>query len=118
MRRKSAIATALLLLLLCQLREVSCYTLEGQWRLTPEHLAFTQDDPNVIFEFVNNIPQLSLFLPQDRLDAPSLASTHSGTKKLKVYACKTLLYNYYVNESSLYMQPIAAEGTNRPCLNN
>ena len=94
---KSSIATALLLLLLCQASVVSAYTLEGQWRLSQEHLTFTSSDPNVIFEFVNNIPQISLFMPQDRLDAPSLSNTHSGTKKLKVYACKTLLYNYYVN---------------------
>lgn len=98
MRLTSAIATALfLLLLLCQPSAVSCYTLEGQWRLTQEQLTFTKGDPNVIFEFVNNIPQLSLFMPQDSLDAPSRTSTHSGTKKLKIYACKTLLYNYYVN---------------------
>lgn len=84
-------------LLLCFLTLTYGYTIEGQWQLTQEYVTYTKENPNVAFTFVNNIPQVSLFMPQDTLGGPTITNAFTGTKQLTVHACKTLLYNYYIN---------------------
>ncbi len=60
-------------------------------------MSFTKNNPNTIFEFKHNIAQVGLYMPQDVLDGETISNTYTGTKQLTVTACKTLIYNYYVN---------------------
>lgn len=57
-------------------------------------------------------------MPQDVLGGSIVGNAFTGTTQLTVYACKTLQYNYYVNESSLYLQPVSTGSNNRECLQN
>lgn len=108
-----------ILLLFCIIFSVNGYTLDGQWQLTPETLSYTQQNPNVTFVFSNKIPQqVNLFMAQDALGGSTIGNARTGTTQLTVYACKTLKYNYYVNESSLYLQPVSTGSDNRECLKN
>lgn len=96
----------------------SSYTLEGQWELEPNHIIYTNNTPNVTFKFVNKIAYPSLAVSQSYLDGPTIQNTHTGSKQLTVYACKTLYYNYYVNESSIYFESTGTSSTVRECLPN
>lgn len=114
-----SLSSILLISLLISL--TTCYTIEGQWQLTVNSLNYTQFNPNVLFVFVNKniVPALAV-LP-DVLDGPSTfnsISNNLGSRQLTVYACKTIYYYYYINESSIYFKQTQISGNNRPCLNN
>ena len=113
-RRASTRIVGLVLLL-----SLACaYNLEGQWQLTPAHLNYTQTDPQVIFQFVNRRPGPSLAMPVDTLDDGTRYYAHSGNRQLTVHACRTLRYNYYLNATCIYLQPIEVTGQNRQCRPN
>lgn len=113
---KNPISSVLLLLLLAAL--CSSYTLEGQWQLTPKQLIYTQSNPNVAFQFVNNIVTPSIVTPRDSLDGESTTTYNPTNQILTIYACKTLTYNYWINENSIYFYPIQNSSLNRPCQTN
>jgi hypothetical protein len=72
----------------------------------------------VRLNFVNFNVVTAILPPQDVLDGPSIDNVNKGTKQLTVYACKTLTYNYYVEENNVYLQKVKSSGINRPCLPN
>lgn len=96
----------------------SAYTLEGLWHLTETGLAFTQADPNVKFRFVNPIVVRALQPEQHILGGPTISYAQISTQQLTVYACITITYNYYINESRLYLQQARKSSPNRACLPN
>ena len=93
----------------------SSYTLDGQWQLTTKQLLYTQSNPNVIFQFVNNIVTPSLALPRDLLGSGSTLPSNPTNQQLTIYACKTLTYNYWVDEKSIYFSPIQTSSLSRAC---
>lgn len=94
----------------------SAYTLEGLWDLTAADLAFTQSDPNIKFRFVNPIVIRALIPDQHILGGPTISYAQLTTQQLTVYACITITYNYYINESRIYLQQVRKSSPNRACL--
>lgn len=92
------------------------YTLDGDWQLTPQHLNYTSSNPNTTFAFRKKIVTTALQPPQDVLGGPTTNVVHKGTSQLTVHACRTLTYNYYINENSMYLQKVNSSGEVRPCL--
>ena len=93
--------------LACLLCLTSPYTLDGQWQLTNQHLNYTKTNPNITFKFVNHIVTPAVQPVQDVLNGPTTKVFHKGTNKLTVFACKTLTYNYYIVENTMYLQQIS-----------
>ena len=85
-----------------------CYTLDGQWDLTNNHLTYTTSNPNVRLNFHKTITTAATLPVQDRLGTGSTSVTHTGTNKVTVHACRTLTYNYYVRENQVYLQKVLA----------
>lgn len=106
------------LVILTLLALSSAYNLEGMWHLTATDLSFTQSDPNIKFRFVNPIVVRSLQPDQHILGGPTISYTQVTTQQLTVYACITITYNYYINESSIYLQQVRQSSPNRVCLPN
>jgi len=96
---------------------VTSYALEGQWQLTNHNINYTST-PTVRFRFTNLIATVAQMPAMDTLGGRSTDIIHKGTSQLTVYACQTLTFNYYVNESRIYMQKIRKEGSNQSCLAN
>ena len=88
----------------------SAYTLDGEWDLTPQHLNYTSSNPNTKLTFKNNIVTPAIQPVQDSLDGSSINVVHKGNNRLTVEACKTLTYNYYISENSIYLQMINSSG--------
>ena len=90
----------LALVLVC----LKSYTLEGPWQLQPEYLNYTKQNPDVSFTFQGFLPTIGRVPAEDTLGGASFSTAYVGNKQVIIQACKRLLYNYYVNESSIYLQ--------------
>ncbi len=55
---------------------------------------------------------------QDTLGGASYSPAYVGNKQVIIQACKQLLYNYYVNESSIYLQYVRTIDSLRECKQN
>ena len=119
MEESSSTSVLLLLLIITTFFSISSsYTLDGQWNLDPQHLNYTSTDPKTTFAFKNKIVIPALQPPQDVFDGPSTNVVHKGTDQLIVEACKTLTYNYYISENTMYLQLVNSSAEVRPCFPN
>jgi hypothetical protein len=97
---------------------MSSYTLEGPWQLQAEYLNNTKQNPDVSFIFQGFLPTIGRVPAEDTLGGASFSTAYVGNKQLIIQACKRLLYNYYVNESSIYLQYARTLESIRQCREN